>query len=87
MSGSRTPEQVEHEIAVEREQLALAVSHLRGELRHATDVRALLRARLPQVVGAVLAAAGLATAMRMLRHRGKRREKAHFGRFTLVERD
>lgn len=48
-NGTRTTEQVSREIAREREQLAAAVAHLRGELKQATDVKSLLKAHAPKI--------------------------------------
>jgi hypothetical protein len=46
---TRTPEQVAREIAREREQLAAAVAHLRGELKQATDVKTMLKQHAPKI--------------------------------------
>ena len=60
MSAPRTPETVTRDIEREREQLALAVSHLRSDLRAATDIRAVVKAKLPLLA----AVAGLAAIRR-----------------------
>jgi hypothetical protein len=86
MTATRTPEQVTREIEREREQLALAVNHLRGELKQVTDVRALVRKKLPQLATVALVAAGVVTAYRVFRHRSESKERARLGRFTLRER-
>ena len=86
MTAPRTPEQVTREIEREREQLALAVSHLRDDLHAATDVKAILRAKAPQITRGALAAAAVLTLLRLLRRkRHKPVERANFGRFKLVE--
>jgi hypothetical protein len=94
MAGnSRTLEQVRREIEAEREQLASAVDTLRSEIGEATDVGAKLRAKLPVVAAGALGAGfvvagGIGAVMRLLARRGREgREKARFGRFSLVNRD
>ena len=92
-TNHRTPEQVRHEIESERDQLAVAVDHLRHEIGEATDIGAKLRSKLPLVAaGAVGAgffvAGGIGATMRFLARRGREgREKARFGRFSFVDRD
>jgi hypothetical protein len=90
MAMARTPEQVSREIAREREQLATAVAHLRGELKQAANVKAILRAQGPKIAaGAAILVAGV-VARRILAKRAARtrgRERFQFGRFALVERD
>ena len=94
MAGnSRTLEQVRREIEAEREQLADAVDLLRANIGEATDVGAKLRAKLPVVAAGALGAGfvvagGIGAVMRLLARRGREgREKARFGRFSLVNRD
>ena len=82
----RTPELVTSEIEREREKLALAVSHLRSDLRAATDVRAVVRSKLPRIVVATVVAGGAFAALRVLRHRREPSVWARFGRFSIVER-
>ena len=84
--GERTPETVTTEIEREREQLALAVSQLRSELRAVTDVRAMLREKAPQLTIGAAVAAGAFVLTRFVRHRRNPAEVARFGRFSLVER-
>ena len=88
MSTPRTPDSVAQDIQREREQLALAVSHLRSELKAATDVKAMLRARWPQLSAVATIAVGALAFRTVLKHR-KRHEttRARFGRFAIVERD
>jgi uncharacterized protein DUF3618 len=87
--NGRTPGQVRQEIQSEREQLATAMD----ELRHASDVGAMLRAKLPLVAaGAVGAgfflAGGIGATMRLIARRSREgRTKAKAGRFSFVERD
>jgi hypothetical protein len=89
----RTPELVTEEIRREREELARAVTSLRSDFRAATDVRAILRARWPQIVVAAGFAAGVIAARHALRRRRERErcpEPAvllRLGRFAVVERD
>ncbi len=91
-SNGRTPEEVRRELAQERDGLASAVEQLRTELGAATDVTGRIRANLPVVAaGAASAgfvlAGGIGATMRLLARRGREgRQKARFGRFTLVDR-
>jgi hypothetical protein len=86
----RTAEVVTEEIQREREELARAVTHLRSELKAATDVRQILRTKWPHITIAVTFAAGVITARQLLRRRRERETngivRARFGRFTVVER-
>jgi hypothetical protein len=77
MDESRTAEQVLREIEQEREQLALAVSQLRSEVR----------AKLPGVVAAAVFVTGAVTALRIVRRRRNGVERARFGRYVVIERD
>jgi hypothetical protein len=87
MEAPRTPETVTHEIEREREQLGDAVSQLRGELRAATDLRAIVRAKWPQISAVATIAVGALAFRAVLRHRRHREvTRARFGRFALVER-
>jgi hypothetical protein len=86
MSPERTPETVTREIEREREQLALAVSHLRSELKAATDVRAFVRAKLPWIAAAAGLAGAALTAKRFVKQRRRPKVWGRLGRFTLVER-
>jgi hypothetical protein len=91
MPAARTPEEVTREIAREREQLAAAVAHLRGELKQATTAKAILKSQGPRLAaGAVVLA--MAIAARKRRSRGGKpdgqgRERFSLGRFTVVERE
>jgi hypothetical protein len=88
MAGARTPEAVAQEIEREREQLGLAVSNLRSELRAATDVRALLRSRWPQLSAVATIAVGAIAFRAVLRRRSRHEPTlARFGRFAIVERE
>jgi hypothetical protein len=94
MAGnSRTLEQVRREIEAERDQLASAVDTLRSEIGEATDIGAKLRSKLPVVAAGALGAGfivagGIGAVMRLVARRGREgREKARFGRFSLVNRD
>jgi hypothetical protein len=88
-SKTRTTDQVRHDIASEREQLADAVDDLRAGL----DVTAMLRAKLPIVAAGALGAGfflagGFGATMRLLARRGREgTTKARFGPFSLVDRD
>jgi hypothetical protein len=90
-NGNRTPEQVKREIEREREELATAVSHLRGELKQVADVRSILKTHAPKLALATALIAGLKVARTVARRRAPAHARGHerfsFGRFTLVERD
>jgi hypothetical protein len=92
-ANSRTPDQVRRDIEAERDQLADAVEHLRTEIGEATNVGAKVRDKLPLVAAGALGigffvAGGVGATMRLFARRGREgREKARFGRFTLVDRD
>jgi hypothetical protein len=92
MPAPRTPDRVLEDIEREREGLATAVEHLRGELGDATDVTAKLRSNLPVLaVGAAGAGfflgGGVGASMRYLARRGREgRQKARVGRWSLRER-
>jgi Protein of unknown function (DUF3618) len=91
-TNGRTAEQVRREIEAERDQLAGAVDHLRGELGHVTDIAAKVKARLPLVAGAAatvgfVLAGGIGATMRYAARRGREGdEKVHFGRWSLRRR-
>jgi hypothetical protein len=88
MAGARTPETVAQEIEREREQLGLAVSNLRSELRAATDVRAQLRSRWPHLSAVATIAVGAIAFRAVLRRRGRHEPTlVRVGRFAIVERD
>lgn len=91
-ADKRTPDQVRHEIAAEREQLAEAVTSLRSRIGSATDIGGKLRAQLPAATAAALGAGfflagGIGATMRLLARRGREGEtKARVGRFDVVDR-
>lgn len=94
MAGnSRTADQVRRDIEAEREQLADAVDQLRSEIGEAANVGGRVREKLPIVAAGALGvgffvAGGVGATMRLLARRGREgRQKARFGRFTLVDRD
>lgn len=86
---ARTPEQVRKDIEGERERLAGAVEHLRGEL----GVAGKLKAKLPVVAGGAASvgfvlAGGIGATMRYFARRGRDgREKARVGRWSLRDRN
>ena len=94
---TRTAEQVTREIAREREQLAAAVAHLRGELKQATDVKSMLKQHAPKlaIVAAVYVGYKVVKFMAWQKARASAvehaleddREVLRFGRFTLRARD
>ena len=90
--NSRTPEQVRHELEAERERLAHAVDTLRAEVKDATDIGSKVRANLPAVAAGAagvgfLLAGGIGATMRLIARRGREgKEKARFGRVSIVDR-
>jgi hypothetical protein len=93
MAAQRTPEQVKHDIASERQELASAVDELRESLGAATNVTAKLKAKLPVVAGAAattgfVLAGGIGATLRYFARRGREgHERARVGRFSLRDRD
>jgi shikimate kinase len=94
MAGTdRSAEQVRREIESEREELAGAVEHLRGELGEATNVTAKLKTKLPAAAGAAASlgfvlAGGIGATMRYFARRGRERdEKLRVGRWSIFDRD
>ncbi|MDP9283963.1 MAG: hypothetical protein M3P41_03245 [Actinomycetota bacterium] len=89
---TRTPEQVRKDIDAEREQLAGAVEHLRGELGEAANVTGKLKAKLPAAAGGAAAvgfvlAGGIGATMRYFARRGRDgHEKARVGRWSVRDR-
>jgi hypothetical protein len=92
-TNGRTPEQIRRDIEQEREQLATAVEHLRGELGEAADISGKLRAKLPVVAAGALSAGfvlagGIGATMRYFARRGREgHEKMRVGRFSIFDRD
>jgi hypothetical protein len=92
-ASARTQEQVRNDIEAEREQLAGAVEHLRGELGQATNLTGKLRAKLPLVAGGAASAGfvlagGIGATMRYFARRGRDgHETARVGRRSLRNRD
>ncbi len=92
-TNGRTADQVRREIEAERDQLAGAVEHLRGELGQVTDIAGKLKARLPLVAGAAatvgfVLAGGIGATMRYAARRGREgSEKVHVGRWSLRHRN
>lgn len=74
MAETRTPEQVRRDIAREREQLAVAVDRLRGELGGALDVRRRVGILVPAAFAtAFVVSGGIGATMRYLARRGRER--------------
>jgi hypothetical protein len=90
-SDGRTQEAIRREIEVERRELAHAVGELREGLGKAADVGGRLEAHLPAAAASAFAvgfflAGGMGATMRLFTRRGREgREKARFGRLTLVD--
>ncbi len=91
--NSRSADDVRREIQAEREQLSQAVDSLRAGIGQATNVAGKLREHLPVVAAGALGAGfvvagGIGATMRLLmRRRREGKERARFGRFSLVDRD
>jgi hypothetical protein len=89
----RTQEQVRKDIEAEREQLAGAVEHLRGELGQAANLTGKLKAKLPLVAGGAASAGfvlagGIGATIRYFARRGRDgHETARVGRWSLRNRD
>ena len=92
-SNSRTLEQVQRDIEVEREELAGAAEQLRESIGEATNISGKLRSNLPAVAAGALGlgfllAGGVGATARLIFRRGREGEmKAKVGRFRLVDRD
>jgi hypothetical protein len=90
---ARTQDQVRKDIEAERERLAGAVEHLRGELGEAADVAGKLKSKLPLVAGGAASvgfvlAGGVGATMRYFARRSREgHEQARVGRWSLRNRD
>ena len=78
LNGRRTPETLRREIERERQELAVAVEHLREGLGEATNISAKLSAKLPVVAAGALGAGfflagGIGATMRFLARKGRER--------------
>jgi hypothetical protein len=86
---ARTPEDIQRDIAAERDALAGAVNDLRSEF----DVTQKLRDKLPVATVGALAAGfvlsgGIAATVRLFANRGREgTERARLGPFVVVDRD
>jgi shikimate kinase len=93
MAATRDQAQVRKDIEAEREQLAGAVEHLRGELGSAANITGRLKSNLPLAAGGAASigfvlAGGIGATMRYFARRGRdRHETARVGRFALRHRD
>ena len=93
MAAARTPEQIRSDIDAQRNELAEAVEHLRGELGQAADISGKLKAKLPVVAGAAASvgfvlAGGVGATMRYFARRGRESdEKLRVGRWSIRNRD
>jgi hypothetical protein len=92
-SAARTQDQIRRDLEAEREQLAGAVEHLRGELGQAANLTGKLKAKLPLVAGGAASAGfvlagGIGATMRYFARRGRDgHETARVGRWSLRNRD
>jgi shikimate kinase len=90
---ARTQAQVRKAIEAEREQLAGAVEHLRGELGEVANLTGKLKSNLPLAAGGAASigfvlAGGVGATMRYLARRGRDgHEQARVGRFALRNHD
>ena len=93
MAAERTAHQVRQDIDAERRQLASAVEELRASLGEATNISGKLKAKLPVAAGAAASAGfvlagGIGATMRYLARRSREgTEKAHVGRWALLDRE
>ena len=92
-NGTRTPEQIRADIEAERQQLAVAVEHLRDSIGDATNIRAKLKGKLPLVAGGAASVGfvlggGIGATMRYFARRGREQtERVRVGRFSIFDRD
>jgi hypothetical protein len=92
MAATRTQAKVREDIESERERLAGAVEHLRGELSSAANITGRLKANLPVAAGGAASvgfvlAGGIGATMRYFARRGRDgHEAARVGRFALRKR-
>jgi hypothetical protein len=92
MPTPRTQQQVRTDIEAEREQLAVAVERLRGELGDAANITGKLRSKLPLVAGGAASAGfvlagGIGATMRYFARRGREgRGSARRGRLAHLRR-
>ena len=93
MPAARTPEQSRSELDAQRNELAEAVEHLRGELGQAADITGKLKSKLPVAAGAAASvgfvlAGGVGATMRYFARRGRESdEKLRVGRWSIRNRD
>jgi hypothetical protein len=87
-SANRTPEQIRSDLESEREQLAEAVEHLRGELGQATNIGGKLPVLAAGAASAgFVLAGGLGATVRLLRRRRRTETvEATAGRWSLRRR-
>jgi hypothetical protein len=69
--AQRTPEEIRSSIESNRQELAISVERLRGEVTRATDWRAHVERHQGEIIAGV-AAVGLLLGVRMLRRRRRR---------------
>jgi hypothetical protein len=92
-SNGRSPEEVQRELAAEREQLAAAAESLRARFGEATDITGKLRSNLPVAAAVALGAGfflagGIGATARLLMRRGREgTTRARVGRFRFVDGD
>ena len=76
MTTTRTPEEIRADLEAEREQLAVAVEHLRDSIGEATNIAAKLKGKLPLVAGGAASVGfvlggGIGASMRYLARRSR----------------
>jgi hypothetical protein len=91
--GHRTAGEIRADIETERQDLAVAVEHLRDSLGDATNIRAKLKGKVPLIAGGAASAGfvlggGIGATMRYLARRGREQtERVRVGRFSILDRD
>ncbi len=70
MAAQRTPDEIRNSIEANRQELAVSVQKLRGEVTRVTDWRAHVERHRPEIVAGA-AVIGLLVGVRLLRRRGR----------------
>jgi hypothetical protein len=70
--AQRSPEEIRSSIEANRQQLAVSVNRLRGEIERATDWRAHVERHRPEILAGATVV-GLFVGVRLLRRRGRGR--------------
>jgi hypothetical protein len=92
-NGHRTATEIRADLEAERQELAVAVEHLRDSVGAATNITAKLRGKVPLIAGGAATAGfvlggGIGATMRYLARRGREQtERVRVGRFSIFDRD